>query len=59
LQNFFEKPLYVFFTPINSSHYFVQKNIEISYEKINSLRDILHFMSKCMNFVNSIISKNI
>jgi len=43
LQKFFKKQLCVFFTP---SHYFEDKNIKIQLP-INSLQNILHYMSKC------------
>jgi len=45
------------------SHYSIHKNIgipkkkNIELPKINSSRDILHFMSKCVNFVNSYLKE--
>jgi len=34
-------------------HYPMHKSIEIQFPKMNSLWDILHFMSKYVNFVNT------
>jgi len=42
----------VFFIPIDSSHYSVHKSIKVQLQKMNNLRDILYFMSKCAKFVN-------
>jgi len=44
----FFKKHYVFFKLIDLPHYSVHKNIKkYSYQKMNSLRDILYFMTKC------------
>jgi len=52
LHNFFFLST-VFFTPIDSSYYSVHKVLRYNYQKMNSLRDILHFISKCVNFLST------